>query len=53
VIWPDRATRDAGWEAMNSDPEMQTTMGDMPFDGQRFIYGGFQPVLIEGTDIKA
>ncbi|HET6629927.1 MAG TPA: DUF1428 domain-containing protein [Woeseiaceae bacterium] len=44
VEWPDKATRDAGWKKAMDDPRMQ--MGkDMPFDGQRMIYGGFTPIL--------
>jgi uncharacterized protein YbaA (DUF1428 family) len=41
--WPDKATRDAGWGKMMSDPEMQPET--MPFDGKRMIYGGFIPVV--------
>jgi len=43
VIWPDKATRDAGWEKIMSDPEMQP--GDMPFDGKRMFWGGFNPFV--------
>lgn len=43
VIWPDKATRDAGWAAMMEDPTMQKM--DMPFDGKRMIYGGFTSIL--------
>ncbi len=51
VIWPDQATRDAGWEKMMSDPEMEEKMGEMPFDGKRMIYGGFQPIVQLGADL--
>lgn len=44
VEWPDKATRDAAWEKMMKDPDMQPG-GDMPFDGQRMFWGGFQPIL--------
>ena len=44
VEWPDKATRDAGWEKMMKDPDMQPN-GDMPFDGQRMFWGGFKPIL--------
>ena len=43
VIWPDRATADAAWEAMMDDPEMKTM--PMPFDGKRMIWAGFQPIF--------
>ena len=44
VEWPDKETRDRGWERMMSDPEMQPD-GDMPFDGKRMFWGGFDIVL--------
>ena len=43
VEWPDKQTRDSGWQKMAADPRMQ--MADMPFDGKRMIYGGFAPIL--------
>lgn len=43
LIWPDRATCDAAWAKMTSDPEM-AGMGDMPFDGARMMWGGFEPL---------
>ncbi len=45
--YPDRATRDAANEKIRSDPRMQAA--DMPFDGQRMIFGGFASILDEGT----
>lgn len=46
VEWPDKATRDKGWERMMSDPDMQP-QGEMPFDGQRMFWGGFKPIIDE------
>ena len=43
VEWPDKATRDAAWAKMMEDTEMAGQ--DMPFDGQRMFWGGFQPML--------
>ena len=43
IWWPDKATRDAAWTAMESDAEM--TAEPMPFDGKRMIYGGFEVIL--------
>jgi uncharacterized protein YbaA (DUF1428 family) len=45
LIWPDKATRDAGMAKMMEDPRMQSDVNPMPFDGQRMIYGGFQDLL--------
>jgi len=44
VEWPDKPTRDAAWEKIMKDPDMQPS-GEMPFDGQRMFWGGFQPIL--------
>jgi uncharacterized protein YbaA (DUF1428 family) len=46
VEWPDRATRDEGMKQAMKDPRMQPD-GDMPFDGQRMVWGGFAPLLDE------
>ena len=46
--YPDRATRDAAVEKMMADPRMRE-MGDMPFDGKRMIFGGFAPLIDEGS----
>ena len=47
MTWPDKATRDACYKAMmEMDP---AEFGEMPFDGKRMIFGGFAPILMEGT----
>jgi uncharacterized protein YbaA (DUF1428 family) len=33
-----------------ADPRMQPTGGDMPFDLQRMIFGGFQPIVQTGSN---
>lgn len=45
VVWPDKATRDAGWEKIMSDPDFAEPPKDMPFDGKRMFWGGFTPLL--------
>ncbi len=47
VEWPDKATRDAGWQQVMKDPRMQPGSNEMPFDGQRMVWGGFAPLLDE------
>ena len=47
IEWPDKATRDAGMKAFMEDPRLKE-VSDMPFDGKRMIYGGFQPVVTVG-----
>lgn len=44
IVWPDKATRDAGWEKIMADPEMKPE-GEMPFDGKRMFWGGFNPFV--------
>ncbi|KAA3628231.1 MAG: DUF1428 domain-containing protein [Proteobacteria bacterium] len=45
IAWPSKASRDAGMEKVMNDSRMR--MEDMPFDGTRLIYGGFQMVVDE------
>lgn len=45
--WPDRATCDRGWKAMMEDPRMKD-MPEMPFDGRRMMWGGFEPLVSLG-----
>ena len=43
IEWPSKDVRDAAMKKMMSDPRMRDMK--MPFDGQRMIFGGFQPIL--------
>jgi uncharacterized protein YbaA (DUF1428 family) len=44
IEYPDRATYDAANRRMAEDPRM-ADMGEMPFDGRRMIFGGFDPIV--------
>lgn len=44
VTWPDKQTADAGQAKMMADERMKD-FGDMPFDGKRMIFGGFDPLI--------
>jgi uncharacterized protein YbaA (DUF1428 family) len=46
ILWPSREKRDEGMKAAMADPRMKMDMENMPFDGRRMIFGGFE-VLIE------
>ncbi|SIT86775.1 DUF1428 domain-containing protein [Pontibaca methylaminivorans] len=45
--WPDRATCDRAAEAMQTEPMMQD-MPEMPFDGMRMMWGGFEELVRRG-----
>jgi uncharacterized protein YbaA (DUF1428 family) len=45
--YPDKATRDAANEKIRSDPRMREMGAEMPFDGQRMIFGGFDSFIDE------
>ena len=48
ILWPDKATCDAGSEKMMADDRMKPDGAPMPFDGTRMIFGGFESVLDTG-----
>ena len=48
VVWPDKATADASHDKMMTDPRMEQFGKDMPFDGKRMVFGGFEPILEKG-----
>ena len=48
ILWPDKATADAAYAKMMDDPRMKDM--EMPFDGKRMIYGGFQPVFFASAE---
>ena len=43
IVWPSKTVRQRAMQAVMDDPDMPQ---NMPFDGQRLIYGGFTPLLI-------
>ena len=45
IEWPSKEARDEGWKKVMADPRMQPDHDNMPFDGQRMFWGGFQPIL--------
>ncbi len=44
IEWPDRETYDAAAGRMETDPRWKD-MPEMPFDGGRMIWGGFDPIF--------
>jgi uncharacterized protein YbaA (DUF1428 family) len=47
ITWPSKAHRDQAWEKIMADERMQPP-ADMPFDGKRMFWGGFEPIIDEG-----
>ena len=43
IEYPSKEVRDAANKRMMEDPRMKGM--DMPFDGKRMIFGGFEPIL--------
>jgi uncharacterized protein YbaA (DUF1428 family) len=48
--YPDKATRDAATQKMMSDPRMEQMGADMPFDGSRMIFAGFDAMIDDRAD---
>ena len=44
IEWPDKATRDEAWKAIMSDESLKPE-GEMPFDGKRMFWGGFDKIV--------
>jgi uncharacterized protein YbaA (DUF1428 family) len=45
IVYESRAHRDAVNAKVMADPRLKSDMANMPFDGKRMIYGGFEPFL--------
>ena len=45
IVWPSKKIRNAAMEKIMADPRMQLGKIEMPFDGKRMIYGGFEVVV--------
>lgn len=46
MTWNDRATADAAHDKMMADPRMKEFGEQMPFDGKRLVFGGFDPLVV-------
>ena len=43
ITWASRGARDEGMKKVMADPRL--TQVEMPFDGKRMIYGGFETLF--------
>lgn len=48
IEYPDRAAHDAVFGLMDSDPDLQALGASLPFDGQRLVFGSFDPIVDVG-----
>jgi uncharacterized protein YbaA (DUF1428 family) len=49
IVYPSKAVRDEANRKVMQDPRMKPE-GDMPFDGKRMIFGGFELLLDTGKE---
>ena len=53
IVWPSKEVRDKANKAMMEDESMKPK-GEMPFNPQRMIFGGFKPIFQTGSaEIRA
>lgn len=45
LVWPDKAAADACFASMETDERWRDM--DMPFDGKRMMWGGFDPIFMK------
>lgn len=45
IAYASRAERDAINKKVMADPRLKDAMSDIPFDGKRMIYGGFESFM--------
>ena len=44
IEWPDEKSRDDAWAKIMADESLKPE-GEMPFNGQRMFWGGFEPIV--------
>lgn len=49
IVWPSKDVRDEGNKKMMADERMKE-LSDMPFDGKRMVFGGFEVLIDTGED---
>ncbi len=47
ILWRSREERDAGMKKVMEDSRLQAKGMEMPFDGMRMIFGGFEMIVDE------
>lgn len=49
ITWPSKQARDEGQKKAMDDPRMTFPEGNMPFNPQRMIWGGFEVIVESGS----
>ena len=49
IIWPDKATCEDAAKRMTSGEGTEDMPTEMPFDGMRMMWGGFEPIFAPGS----
>ncbi len=50
IVWPSKEVRDAGWAKVMADERMKPPAPeDLPFDGPRMVWGGFDMIVEAGA----
>ena len=47
MTWPSREARDEGMKKAMEDLRFRKSAEDMPFDGKRIVFGGFDVIVDE------
>ena len=47
IVWPSKEVADAAMPKMIEDEQLKAWEDNMPFDGKRMVYGGFEVILDE------
>lgn len=45
IVWPSKEVRAKGHAAMHDESQTAEWMKNMPFDGMRMMFGGFEPIV--------
>ncbi len=50
IEWPSKQARDAAWPKLMQDERMKPDFANMPFDGKRMFWGGFDMIVDSGRE---
>jgi uncharacterized protein YbaA (DUF1428 family) len=50
IEWPSKQVRDEAWPKLMADERMKPDFANMPFDGKRMFWGGFETIVDTGRE---